>query len=65
MDDETKRKISRHKIRTAKVPPDVMRFVRQSATPQLAASLLKRYDAKEITAEDFVELLRVWLRGDE
>lgn len=64
MDDETRKKIERHRIGSAKVPPGVMKFVRQSATPQLIEAMLKRYDDGEIDAVDFVELIRAWLKGE-
>lgn len=69
MNDETRKKLERHRLPKdkedrikAKIPPGVMDFVRQQATPQLMREMLRRYDAKEISAVDFVEIARQWLK---
>ncbi len=65
MDDETRKRIEKHRVKSGvKVPPGVMSFVRQAATPQMVASLLKAYDDGQIDAVDFVELIRAWVKGE-
>lgn len=61
---KSRKTIEAEKISTAHVSREVMAIVRHTSTGPLVALLLKKYDAKEITAEDFVELARKWIAGE-